>query len=199
MDVGVVLDHVRGQHPDVPVVLVGHSQGGLIALSYVLDHPRDVTGAIVSSPFLGIHPSVRPSPPLKLAARILSVIAPKLRLPNNVNPEHLSRDPDVAPAYSSDPLTSDKVSARWFTSIVAAHRLVLAQAPSLSVPALVMQSGADRLVDAAATRAWVDAAPRVLVEYVEWDGYYHEMFNEPEGERLRVFERMERWLADRLG
>jgi len=61
-----------------------------------------------------------------------------------------------------------------------------------------MQSGGDRLVDVGATRRWVGQAPQAQVEYVEWEGYYHEMFNEPEADRLRVFERMLTWLEARL-
>jgi lysophospholipase len=59
-----------------------------------------------------------------------------------------------------------------------------------------MQSGDDRIADPAATRAWVAAAPAELVDYVEWDGLYHEMFNEPEKEQ--VFEKMEGWLEGRI-
>ena len=60
-----------------------------------------------------------------------------------------------------------------------------------------MQSGDDRLTDPEATRSWVADAPSELVDYVEWEGLYHEMFNEPEKEM--VFERVEGWLLERLG
>ncbi len=198
LDVGAVHQKVKENHPDLPVIPVGHSQGGLIVLMYALKFPDDLPGVIASSPFLGIHPSVRPSAPLKIAAKVLSKVYPSLTLPNNIDPADLSHDPAVAPAYSGDPLTSDKVSARWFTSIIGAHEKALADAPELSVPALVMQSGGDRLVDANATRRWVGAAPAKLVEYVEWDGYFHEMYNETEERRVPVFERMETWLESRL-
>jgi len=102
----------------------------------------------------------------------------------------------VVKAYVNDPLVSRRVSARWFTEILAAQEVALANAPRLAVPALVMQSGADRLVDGAATRSWAAAAPAALVEFVEWEGLYHEMFNEPEKET--VFARTERWLERRL-
>jgi lysophospholipase len=108
----------------------------------------------------------------------------------------LSRDPKVPEAYIADPLVSTTVSARWFTSVLAAHADTRARASTLSVPALVMQSGDDRLTDPAATRSWAADAPSDLVDYVEWEGLYHEMFNEPEKEQ--VFEKMEDWLATRL-
>jgi lysophospholipase len=60
-----------------------------------------------------------------------------------------------------------------------------------------MQSGDDTLTDPAATRSWAAAAPDDLVEYVEWEGLYHEMFNEPEKEM--VFARVEAWLSEGLG
>lgn len=69
-------------------------------------------------------------------------------------------------------------------------------ATGLSVPALIMQSGGDRLVDPAATREWAANAPADLVEYVEWPGLFHEMFNEPE--REQVFQKMELWLRERF-
>jgi lysophospholipase len=95
----------------------------------------------------------------------------------------------------ADPLVSTTVSARWFTEITRAQFATLEAAPKLAVPALVMQSGGDRLTDPAATREWADRAPDELVEYVEWPGLYHEMFNEPE--RGEVFARIEDWLQER--
>ncbi len=113
-----------------------------------------------------------------------------------MDPAYLSHDAEVVEAYVGDPLVSTKVSARWFTEVLAAHQAPGRRRARLAVPALVMQSGSDRLVDPAATRGWAAAAPAGLVEYVEWEGLYHEMFNEPEKET--VFAHMERWLDQRL-
>ncbi len=196
-DVAAMREHLHAVRPSSPLVLLGHSQGGLIVLLATLTQPAGVAAMIATSPFLGIHPASRPSAPLAAAARILSRTLPKLRLDNGVDPKLLSRDPGVVAAYEADPLVSSKVSARWFTELGAAHARVLALASTLKVPALVMQSGADRLVDPAATRRWVAAAPPGLVEYVEWDGLYHEMLNEPE--QAQVLARIGTWLAARVG
>jgi len=195
-DVAAMRAQLREAHPRLPLVLVGHSQGGLIVLHSALAAPEGLAGVVVSSPFLGIHPSSRPSALLAAAARVLSRLAPRLRLDNGVDPTVLSHDAEVVKAYVGDPLVSTRVSARWFTEILAAHEAARAKAAQLAVPALVMQSGSDRLVDPAATRGWAAAAPAGLVEYVEWEGLYHEMFNEPE--RETVFAHMERWLDQRL-
>ena len=195
------LDAVRGlvskARPDLPLFLIGHSQGGLIVLREALAHPQGLEGIVVSSPFLGMHPDAAPPAPLHMVANIVSTFAPKLMFSKVAEPSALSRDPKVPEAYIADPLVSTTVSARWFTSVLRAHADTQARAPTLSVPALVMQSGEDRLTDPAATRSWVADAPSDLVDYVEWEGLYHEMFNEPEKEM--VFERVEEWLSNRLG
>ncbi|MFV2074138.1 MAG: lysophospholipase [Thermoanaerobaculales bacterium] len=191
-DLGAVHRLVRNACPGRPLFMIGHSQGGLITLRYALAHPEDLTAIIVSSPFLGLHPDTRPNALLRAGARLLSAVAPRFMLAKPPDASLLSRDPKVGEAYLADPLVSRSVSARWFTEVVAAHRDTLKRAGELQVPALVMQSGADRLADPAATRAWVRAAPADLVDYVEWEGFYHEMFNEPEKER--VFGKVEAWV-----
>jgi len=183
--------------PKLPLYLIGHSQGGLLVLRNTLDHSDDLDGIIVSSPFIGLHPDAAPPAPLQVLANIVSTFLPKQMFSKVADPSYLSRDPRVAEAYQADPLVSTTVSARWFVQVQRAQTDTRARAAQLSVPALVMQSGDDRLVDPAATRAWAAAAPVEHVDYVEWEGFYHEMFNEPEQEQ--VFERMLRWLDDQLG
>jgi lysophospholipase len=195
-DVAAMRAHLHAAHPGSPLVLLGNSQGGLIVLLTALTAPAGVAAVIATSPFLGIHPASRPSAALAAAGRVLSRTIPKLRLASSLDTSMLSRDPEVVAAYVADPLVTSKVSARWFTEVNAAHARVLALAPTLTVPTLVMQAGADRLVDPGATRAWVDAAPARLVEYVEWEGFYHEILNEPE--KAEVLARIEAWLDGRL-
>lgn len=187
---------IRDVQPDLPFFLIGHSQGGLIVLREALTHPQGLDGIVVSSPFLGMHPNAAPPAPLHMVANIVSTFVPRMMFSKVAEPSALSRDPKVPEAYLADPLVSTTVSARWFTSVLAAHTDTLARAPSLSIPALVMQSGDDHLTDPAATRSWVAKAPIDLIDYVEWDGLYHEMFNEPEKEK--VFEHVESWLQKRL-
>jgi lysophospholipase len=77
-----------------------------------------------------------------------------------------------------------------------AIKLAHARAGELRTPVLLMQSGADRLVDPAAPALWTAAAPDGLVEQVTWEGFYHEMFNEPGKEAVRA--RTLAWLRERL-
>lgn len=187
---------VRREQTWEPLFLVGHSQGGLLTLRYALLRPEGLTGIIVSSPALRLHPEVAPAAPLHLLANIISTVFPSLMFTRDAEPGRLSRDPRVAEAFINDPLVSASVSARWYTGFIRTQAETRAHAHELEVPALIMQSGADTLVDPDAARDWAASAPAALVEYVEWDGFFHEMFNEIGNER--VFERMESWLQQRL-
>lgn len=191
-DVSAVLEVVQDHHGDLPMCIVGHSMGGLIALRYFLDNPKRFFGAILSSPALEAHPNQQPPRLLRKLAKLVSRLAPRTLFPSDLDVNTISRSPDVVEAYRSDPLVSCKVSARWFTAIEATMIEVRGRTQELSQPVLMMQSAADVLVNPAATRSWAEEAPAQWLDYVEWPGFFHEMFNEPE--RLDVFRRMETWL-----
>jgi alpha-beta hydrolase superfamily lysophospholipase len=179
--------------PGAPLLLLGHSLGGLIVLSFLLARPGAAAGAVVSSPALGTHPRFEPNALTKAAARVLSKAWPGLLIPSRLDAARLSRDPAVVKAYVEDPLVSRKVSARWYTETVGAMAEANRRAGEWTKPLLLMQSGDDVLVDPEATRRWAAAAPPGLVEFAWWDGFYHEMFHEPEKDR--VFERVQDWLS----
>jgi alpha-beta hydrolase superfamily lysophospholipase len=195
-DTAAAIEAARRRHPGLPVFLVGHSLGGLIALLYALRRPAEIAGVAVTSPALGTHPSLRPSPPKAVLARVLSVIAPRTQFPTALDPRALSHDPEVVRAYAADPLVSHSVSARFYAAVRRAMADAQRDAPRLAVPALVMASSEDAVVDADATRRWLAAAPAGRVEAAFYGGLAHELFNEPD--REQVLARLERWLARRL-
>jgi alpha-beta hydrolase superfamily lysophospholipase len=194
LDVDAVIALARQRHPGLPQLLLGHSMGGLIVIRYALARGDELSGIVVSSPALGTHPDFRPPWLLRMLVGLLSHVAPRLRVPSDLDVDAISRDPDVVRAYRDDPLVSDKVSSRWYAEILKSMRTAMEAAPGLRVPMLLMQSGADRLVDPEAPRRWSRAAPPEWVELIIWDGLYHEMFNEPE--KARVRERVLAWLDE---
>jgi alpha-beta hydrolase superfamily lysophospholipase len=191
-DTAVVVEAARRRHPGLPIFLVGHSLGGLIVLLYALTRPAGLAGVAVTSPSLGTHPSLRPSRLKSAVARILSVVAPRTLFRTGLDPRGLSHDPEVVRAYAADPLISHSVSARFYTSVRSAMAEAHRSVPQVSVPALVMASANDAIVDPEATRRWLASAPAGLVEAVFYDALAHELFNEPQ--REEVLARLEQWL-----
>jgi lysophospholipase len=197
-DAAALVALVKDRHPALPGFVLGHSQGGLIALLLVLRQPEGQEGVIVSSPLLGVHPAAKPGRIMRALAAILQRVAPGLILPNPLDARILSHDAAVGEAYDRDPLVSHAVSAGWFAALGRAQEEARSGAARLRVPALVMSSGDDRLVDPGAAATWSAAAPAGLVDYVRWDGLFHEMFNEPPALRAPVLARIDAWLDDRV-
>lgn len=196
LDVDALVAVARQRHPALPLFLLGHSMGGLITIGYVLRDPAELAGAVISSPALDTHPEFRPPLALRLLVGLLSRLAPAKLFPSDLDTDALSRDPDVVRAYVEDPLVSRAVSARWYAEAMKTMKRVRSQAGALRLPMLLMQSGADRLVDPDAPARWAASTPPGLVEQVNWEGFYHEMFNEPGKDAVRA--RTLAWLREQL-
>lgn len=188
-DLRDVIDSTRQRmSPTSPLIVLGHSMGGLVAACLAaLAHVR-IEGLILSSPAL----DAGLTPMQKMLVATVPRIAPRLTLGNGVEPRFVSRDPAVVAAYQSDPRVHDRISARLARFIAGAGAGVIAHAPEWSVPTLLMYAGSDRLVDPAGSRAFAQAAPADVVTTVCFDEHYHEIFNEPDN--APVFEALRKWL-----
>ena len=194
-DVRAALEEVRRRPPARPLFILGHSQGGLVALKLALEDPGVVDGLVATSPFLAVHPSSRPSAFVRALASVMLLIAPRLPMPTHIDVRVLSRDPAVGEAYARDPLVSHAASAGWLRAIGRAQREVRASAARLRVPTLIMASSDDLLVDPEATRQFAGEAAPDVVEFVWWNGFFHEMLNDVG--REHVLARTVDWLKKR--
>jgi alpha-beta hydrolase superfamily lysophospholipase len=174
-----------------PIVLVGHSMGGLIAIHYAAEHADGLSGLVLSSPALGLVDG--PGAFRVGLARLLSVVLPRASFRGNVDPAVLSRDGAVGRAYAADPLVHGIATARFFVAFQSAIEEAHELASEVRMPVLVLLSGADRLVDAKAAEAFTARIPDECRELIVYPELYHELFNETEKEK--VFADLERWLG----
>jgi alpha-beta hydrolase superfamily lysophospholipase len=176
----------------VPLILLGHSMGGLVAARLVADGLVPVEALVLSSPVLD--PGLNAFQKLLLAT--LPRIAPNLTVGNGVDPDFISHDPDVVAAYKADPMVHDRISGRLARFIANSGPEVVAHAAQWKVPTLLMYAGADRVVDPRGSQAFAAAAPAGVVTTRRFDRMFHEIFNELESEP--VFETLRRWLDARF-
>jgi len=172
-----------------PLVLYGHSMGGLIATRYAQsEHPQpDVL--VLSAPAL-----VAAAPPLlKTAANVLGRLVPKFAIKSPVTQSHLSRDPAVGEAYVNDPKVYLKGTARFgklfFETMDRAREAI----NKIRIPTLVIHGADDEIVPprASAPLAGVDGVERRV-----FPGLRHEMHNEPEQDEVLDF--VAGWIKPRL-
>jgi alpha-beta hydrolase superfamily lysophospholipase len=182
----------RRMDPRLPLVLMGHSLGGLVAARLVSLNLRQVDGLVLSSPALDAGMNAFQ----KLLVSVLPRLAPDLRVGNGLNAQYLSHDAGVVQAYRDDPMVHDRISARLARFIADAGPAVLANAPQWRVPTLLLFAGADHLVNPEGSRAFAAAAPPGVVSAHCFEGLYHEIFNEVD--REAVFERLKGWLDARF-
>ncbi|MEP6505857.1 MAG: lysophospholipase [Betaproteobacteria bacterium] len=198
-DLGRVLRAARERFAG-PLVLLGHSLGGLVAGRFVAEALpptpaawwQPVDALVMSSPALD--PGTNAVQKLLLA--IVAPLLPKLAVNNGLKVDWISRDPAVVRAYGADPLVHDRITGRLGLFVARQGPAVIAAAPHWVTPTLLMWAGADRCVAPAGSAAFAAAAPASVVTLREWPGLFHEIFNEPE--QGAVLQTMDDWLAARV-
>jgi len=187
---------VKTENPGLPVILLGHSMGGLIAMRYALEYPEDLKGLILSAPALV--PAVAVPGWKKSLGRIFSVIAPGLAMNNELDPADISSDPDVVQAYRDDPLVHDMVSARWYTEYLDTAEFCLARPAEIEMPLLVIHGTADRMVSPESSRIVFENASSRDKKIFTWEGLFHETMNERIEDRKKVLKTISAWITSHM-
>jgi len=182
-----------GVSAGTPLLVLGHSMGGVIALDFALEHPGGLAGVIASAPGL----RSAPPPRWKLAlGHLAHAVAPTLGIPHGLDESGMSRDPEVLLGRKNDPLVHDRISPRLYFAFDGARQRVLREAGRLRVPTLVLMGGADRVVDPAGAYEFAAATPPGRAHLVVYPEAYHEIFNDHD--RERVIADMLAWLEKTL-
>lgn len=191
-DLGAFLGRAQRQHPGLPVILLGHSMGGAIALGCALKYENALRALVLSAPALAV--ADEPSLLKRFVVRTLSSLRPDagvLRIP----PRAISRDPDVVRAYEADPLVfHGSVPARTAHELLEAMGSLRNGAHELRLPVLIQHGSADELVPLAAAHPVYQHLGLERRRTIRiYNGLYHEIYNEPE--RERVIGDLVAWLA----
>ncbi|HWL42454.1 MAG TPA: lysophospholipase [Ilumatobacter sp.] len=182
---------VAADHPGVPLVVLGHSMGGNLAVGHVLDHHDGVAGLALSGPALTPGASLKPV--MIKAAKLLARVAPKLR-PDGLDAEAISRDPAVVARYRNDQLVyTGKLSAGLAGALLSAMDGFPPRYPELRLPVLILHGTADQLADVNGSHQLEAGAVNATVTSHYYDGLFHEVFNEPE--QAQVIADLLAWLG----
>lgn len=196
-DFDALLGVVEERRAGKPYFVFGHSHGALIALHGMIagGRAKSAMGLLLSSPFLGV---ALPVNPIKRGLGVLmSGVWPTLALPAGIKGSDVTRDPEQARIYESDPLNNKNATARWFTEAMGAIEVVQRDVAALDKPLILLYGGADRTASAPATdrlAANLKMADRTVERIA---GGPHELVNDLPDARAQVIERFGKWMAER--
>lgn len=176
-DLALVVERARAEHPGLPLVLVGHSMGGLIALAYVLDQALAQPDLLVLS-----------------GPAIVPLVTPGDR---TIDPSRLSRDPEVWEPYMSDPyVLRERVTEELFARLADGIGRIVGRAGEIRVPVLLIHGLDDPVCSAEGARMYLESGELEDFEMRLYEGGRHEMFNEVN--RDEVLADLADWIAARL-
>lgn len=188
----IMITEYKKTFPGIPVFLYGHSLGGGIVLEYILRRNPEITGAIVTSPWLRL--SMEPHRTKLLLARTIKSLFPSLIQPSGLIVSHISHDQAIVDDYISDPLVHNKISVSLFYSAVLAAGYSLNNAEDLKIPILLIHGSDDLITSPEGSREF--ASKTKLAEFKLWDGGYHELHNEPFKDE--VFSYIVKWIEKQI-
>jgi lysophospholipase len=200
-DVHAFYRWVRAKHPDVPIFVLGHSNGGLIALDYGLSLARatDIRGFIVSSPWLKNKVEM-PAILIKLLKPIaalyptFSVKAPDLY-------DKLTHDQVIVARHRSEEplgLRGGRISVKLGVESAKAQRRVIETLKGWDqFPLLAIIAGDDHLADPVVSQQALNTIPSRLLTMIVHPNNFHENFNELN--RSETFAHMWDWIQPYLG
>jgi len=173
-DVASLAAVVKAREQDLPVHLLGHSAGGVVACLYALEHQSELAGLICESFAFRL-----PAPGIALAAlKGLSHVAPHLHVLRLKN-EDFSRDGAVVATMNADPLIADETQPTMtVAAMVRADERLEEALPSIKLPLLILHGSADRATKPSGSQLLFDRAGSADKALKLYEGAFHDLLND---------------------
>ncbi|KAG0055189.1 hypothetical protein BGZ83_009365 [Gryganskiella cystojenkinii] len=193
----------RGEIQGLPLFLMGHSYGGGLVLNYDCIGPlkNKLSGLIASAPLVLTAPETRPNNATISLAGAVSKVLPSVKIPVNLSSKLISRDPEEVRKYDKDPLVHGTGTSKGLFDMLTNGKALLQsryKEIAVDVPLLITHGTKDGLTDHKASKEFFDKVAVKDKEYKVYEGFYHELHNEPEADRKKVIEHYVQWIQKHL-
>jgi alpha-beta hydrolase superfamily lysophospholipase len=181
LDLDVFMARVREKSGDLPLFLMGNSMGGLIAATWAASRKLSIDGLILTGPLLAIADGLYPW--ARHMTGLMSVIGPALHVPR-IPFQWLSRDSEAVAKFRNDPLVHPYFTVRVAAEARRAMKALAGHAAELTVPLMILHGSDDRICGPAGSRELYRNAGSTDKSLHLYDGLFHEVFDEPERDRV---------------
>jgi alpha-beta hydrolase superfamily lysophospholipase len=191
-DIETFLAEIGQRFPDKPLFIIGLSMGAILALAYTPVRQPAVIGVVSFCP--GLETALKEQPLKVMLSKLLGTILPTITLESGVDPDTLSRDPQVAVDFINDPLVHFKITTGWGKTMLDAIDVVYENAPRFPKPLLLLHGTNDELAYPRSSQKVAELAPRDKVTLKMCNGFMHDLITDPES--AEVFSTVVNWLHE---
>ena len=191
-DVDALVKLAKSREPGLPLFLLGHSAGGVVASVYTLEHQAELAGLICESFAFQVY-----APDFALAVlKGLSHVAPHAHV-LNLKTEDFSRDPNAVQFMLDDPLIAHEVQpTRTVAELVLADERLKREFPLITLPVLILHGTADKVTKPGGSQLFYDTAGSADKTLKLYEGYAHDLLNDVGKEK--VMADIQRWIDSHL-
>jgi alpha-beta hydrolase superfamily lysophospholipase len=194
------LHWVKKHYPGLPVFILGHSMGALIATRFGLERlgrNDEVKGFILSSPYYVN--AVKVPAVLQQMSGTLARLLPKMKVPLASFTDVLTHDAAITDRHHADEndgVRATELTVRFGHALSEAQKGLAEKMPTWRYPVYAVVAGDDKLADSSAAEAMLMTIGGNLLHYNFQPQNYHENFNETN--REEIFADILGWLTPRL-
>ncbi|MHA1346631.1 MAG: lysophospholipase [Candidatus Heimdallarchaeaceae archaeon] len=193
-DAHILTEQIMKKHSNIPLFLIGHSMGSLVAQRYAIKFQKELKGLILSGS--GTSPPKFPKL-LEIFAKIMVNIAPKLKGDAGIDPENISSDPESVEDYKMDPLIDYKNGTVGMGIAMMKHYSeIKEEIGKITIPVL-LQRGSDDIMMIGEEELLEDLKTEDK-EYIIYEKGRHEVYTEIKEIREKAFKDATEWINSRL-
>src|SRR3954462_856158 len=191
-DVATFITLLKAREPGLPVFLLGHSAGGVVACLYSLEHQRELAGLICESFAFQV-----PAPDFALAVlKGLSHVAPHAHVLHLKN-QDFSRDANVVATMDADALIAHETQpTKTVAELVRSDERLKKEFEHITLPVLILHGTADKAARPAGSQLFFDTVGSVDKTLKFYDGGFHDLLNDVGKEE--VMADITAWIAARV-
>lgn len=173
-DVATFVALAKAQEPGLPVFMLGHSAGGVVACLYTLEHQAELAGLICESFAHEV-----PAPDFALAVlKGVSHIAPHAHV-LKLNNADFSRDPNVVEAMNKDPfIAGESQPAETIAEMVRADERLKQEFPLITLPVLILHGTHDKAAKPSGSQHFYNRAGSTDKTLKLYEGHFHDLLND---------------------